>query len=160
MLPYILAMAGAASAQPIGAAPADAWPHYSNARYAYDVCYPAAVFTPEPEADAGDGRKFTGPDGAQMLIFGQYNAAGTTLARWAEAQAGTYTGKHGEITHRAVHPGLAVLAGSDGEGRAFYIRTRQQGNRFISLQFRYPTSQTARFQPIVEAVSRCLSLTD
>lgn len=159
MLSYILAMAAAAAPQPHSADPSSAWPHYANARYGYDVCYSTA-FTPEPEADAGDGRKFAGPDGAQMLIFGQFNAADSTLAQWAESQAKTYTGKRaGKITHRALHPGLAVISGSDGKGNLFYTRTLAKGDRFVSLQFRYPARQAKRFQPIIEQTARCLTLT-
>ena len=161
MLSHILAMAGAAAAQTPTAAPSDAaWPHYSNARYAYDVCYLATQFTPEPEADAGDGRKFAGADGAQMLIFGQYNVTEATLAKWAEDQAKTYINKRGKITHRALHPGLAVLSGTDGKGNLFYTRTLAKGDRFVSLQFRYPARHAKRFQPIIEKTSQCLSLTD
>ncbi|MBV1704651.1 MAG: hypothetical protein KGQ28_07575, partial [Hyphomicrobiales bacterium] len=65
---FALALAAAMTA---GAAQADGWRHYVNARYGATADVPAAWREDPPPAD-GDGRGFTSPDGrGHVAVFGQ-----------------------------------------------------------------------------------------
>src|SRR5690348_10551026 len=48
---------------------------YTNARFGYTLIYPNDRFTPQPEAENGDGRHFTARSGAaDLAVWGAYNA--------------------------------------------------------------------------------------
>jgi hypothetical protein len=135
------------------------WPTYSNVRYGYSVCYPVAMLRPQREADSGDGRKFVGADGTELLVFGQWNAEDRSLSDWAADEAQSYTGKRGRITYRAAHPNWVVLSGNDGKGFDFYTKTIKRADEFVTFQIRYPAARSRVYRPVVERLSRCLALT-
>ena len=57
-----------------------AYKTYHNQRFGYRIDYPAD-FRPQPEADNGDGRRFTSPDGQAVLsAYAGYNALDGGLA--------------------------------------------------------------------------------
>lgn len=158
MLSMILALAAGVPAAASPASGAD-WPVYGNPRYGYEMCYDPRLFTPQTEAKAGDGRRFTGKYGAELLVFAQYDAAESGLAQWVEQQAAYYTGKNGHITHRVIHPGLAEVVGDDGHGRRFFNRTLKRPGpveTFLTVQLSYPAAESARFEPVVQKLAGCL----
>ena len=112
----LLVAAIAAAVGGTNASAAGTWPTYVNVRYGYQVCYPASALRPQREADNGDGRKFLGAGGAELLVFGQFNATDSSLYHWAADEARIYTGKRGRITYRAARPNWVVLSGDDGVG--------------------------------------------
>lgn len=134
------------------------WPVYANGRYGYAVCYPSALFKAEPEADNGDGRRFSGRNGAQMLVFGQYDAMQVGLKNWASEQAAHYAGKHGRISRRESLPGAIALAGDDGLGKAFFMLTRQREDVFATVQLSYSRQEAARYKPIIARLKACFQL--
>lgn len=136
-----------------------AWPTYSNVRYGYAICYPAGVLRPQPEADSGDGRRFVGADGAELLVFGQWNADRASLPSWAMNEAQAYTGKRGHITYRAARPNWLVLSGTDGGRFEFYTKTIKRADEFVTFQLRYAAAQSQIYRPIVDRLSHCLTLT-
>ena len=138
---------------------ATAWPTYVNVRYGYQICYPARLLKPQPEADNGDGRKFSGVGGAQLLVFGQFNVSDSSLGQWAADAARTYTGKRGRITYRAARPNWVVLSGTDGGHFAFYTKTLKRDDEFVTFQLKYSHDQARLYRPIVERLSRCMVLT-
>lgn len=146
-----LSMASAGAAPP--------WPTYVNTRFGYQICYPAEVLRPQPEADNGDGRKFTGEGGAELLVFGQFNVNDASLADWAADGARTYTGKRGRITYRAARQNWVVLSGDDGGRLVFYTKTLKRADEFVTFQLKYPRAQARIFRPIAEQLSRCLKST-
>lgn len=141
------------------ASAATPWPTYVNARFGYQICFPAKVLKPQPEADNGDGRRFTGAGGAELLVFGQFNVNDSSLADWAADGAQTYTGKRGRITYRAARQNWMVLSGDDGGRFVFYIKTLQREDAFVTFQLKYPRTQARLFRPIAERLSRCLKST-
>jgi hypothetical protein len=140
-------------------APGMTWPRYSNVRYGYNICYPVALLRPQREADNGDGRKFVGADGAELLVFGQWNGEDRSLSDWAADEAQSYTSKRGRITYRAARPNWVVLSGNDGKGFEFYTKTIKRADEFVTFQIRYPAAQSRVYRPVVERLSRCLTLT-
>ena len=155
----LLVAATAVALSLASAGTAAAWPTYVNVRYGYQICYPATVLRPQPEADNGDGRKFVGENGAELLVFGQFNVSGLSLAKWAGDAGQTYTGKRGRITYRAARRNWAVLSGTDGGRFAFYTKTLKRDDEFVTFQLKYPHDQARLYRPIVERLSRCLMLT-
>jgi hypothetical protein len=152
---FLVASAAAlASSNP---ASASAWSTYANVRFGYQICYPALVLRSQREADNGDGRRFVGANGAELLVFGQYTL-GSSLAAWASDEASVYTGKRGRITYRAGRANWLVLSGDDGGRFQFYTKTLKRDERFVTFQLKYPASQARLFRPIVERLSRCLVL--
>jgi hypothetical protein len=136
-----------------------AWPSYVNVRYGFAICYPASLLNPQPEADNGDGRRFLGRDGAELRVFGQYNAVDATLAAWAEDEARLYTGRRGRISYRAGRGNWIVLSGTDGAKFEFYTKTLERNGEFVTLQFKYPIAEAKRYRAVVDRLSRCLRLT-
>lgn len=130
------------------------WSTYANARFGYSICYPATL-KPQRGADNGDGRKFVGANGAELLVFGQY-ALDKSLAAWAADEVTTYTGRRGQITYRAGRENWLVLSGNDGTSSQFYMKAVKSADRFVTFQLKYPASQAALFRPIIERLSRCL----
>jgi hypothetical protein len=134
------------------------WPTYVNARYGYSICYPASVFKPEREAGNGDGRRFLSGQGAELRVFGLFNALDQTLEEFAVDQAHYYQGQRGRIIYRAAKPSWIVLSGDNGGTSEFYIKAVKWGDEFVTFQLRYPVSQARVFRPLVERLSRCMAL--
>lgn len=155
----ILVTAASVALNFAGATAAAPWPTYVNARFGYQICYPAKVLRPQPEADNGDGRRFTGAGGAELLVFGQFNVNDSRLADWAAEGAQAYTGKRGRITYRAARRNWMVLSGDDGGRFVFYTKTLQREDEFVTFQLKYPRTQARLFRPIAERLSHCLRST-
>lgn len=147
--------ASAASAT-LYAIPVANWPAYSNVRYGYQIYYPSELLQPQREADNGDGQRFLGPNGAEMLVFGQFNSSKSSLTKWSEGQAKVYMGKRGRIIYRAVRRNWAVFSGNDGGGFEFYIRSIEKAGRFVTFQIKYPTRDSKIFRPVVGELAHCM----
>ena len=109
------------------------WPTYTNVRYGYAICYPSAVLRPQPEAANGDGRRFASRDGAELLVFGQWNPEDTELSDWATSEARIYTGDRGRVTYRIARGNWIVLSGTDGNGFEFYTKTFKRSDEFVTF---------------------------
>lgn len=133
---------------------APGWQTYGNARFGYSICYPAAMLAPQPEAPNGDGRIFTGSDGATLSVYGSNNALDQTLAQaFAQAQA-RETERGAAISYKATRPGWYVLSGREGDS-LFYIRTHFSGDQFKTFELRYPAAVAPRWNPIAARLSKC-----
>ena len=132
------------------------WQTYANARFAYEICYPADLLVPAPEADNGDGRTFAGSDGAVLRAWGQYNALDRNVAQAAAAERTRLVRGGAVITFSAVRPAWFVLSGRVGDA-LFYTRTELAGERFIAFDLRYPATAAARWGPVAARLSRCLA---
>jgi hypothetical protein len=138
-----------------GAAIEHDWKVYANVRFGYQICYPADLLTPEPEADDGDGRVFTAPSGASLRVWGVNNAASQTLD--------VYTSKLAEpdakITYRTVKTGLSVISGHKGND-IFYaetLPTKDVDDAFRSFELTYSDSEASLFTDIAEKLSACFT---
>ena len=65
---------------PTSAAGGPSYSVYRNAKYEYSICYPPNLLKPQPEAASGDGRKFVGANGVQLLALGRYNVLDETVS--------------------------------------------------------------------------------
>lgn len=139
----------------------DRWGTYTNVRYGYATCFPADILRAQPEADAGDGRKFVSADGAQLSVFGQWNVDHSSLSEWATDEAKGLKGTKGHITYRAARANWLVLSGSGENASEFYTKTIRRGDEeFVTMQFTYSAKRARFYRPIIERLSRCLRLTN
>jgi hypothetical protein len=134
------------------------WKTYVNVRYGYSVCYPANLLKAQPEADNSDGRAFTGPGGARLLVFGSNNVLQSSLADEAGAQARNYLGKRGKITYRAAKANWIVISGTDGGAMEFYTKTFRRRDQFLAFHLEYPRAAAAAFKPVIERLNRCFAV--
>jgi hypothetical protein len=129
------------------------WDTYVNVRYSYQICYPADLMVPQPEADNGDGRVFTTPAGATLRVWGRYNAMGESLA--------TITKRLPEpgsiVTYRHIDTTKSIVSGKIGDD-IFYAETMLGKDDTIrSFILLYAATQAATFNPIADRLSRCFS---
>jgi hypothetical protein len=147
-----VAAVGAASA-----ATAHQWRSYANARFGYQVCYPADLVRPRPEAPNGDGRQFVGTGGATVRVWGS-NALSDTLADAAALDRQAMSERGGQVTYAVNRPGFYVLSGRQ-DGQIVYLKAIKAGDRFATVELRYPAGQAAIWNPVAAKVASCLRAT-
>jgi hypothetical protein len=134
------------------------WVRYGNPRFQYDICYPKDLLTAQPEAENGDGRRFTGADGVSLAVWGSNNALSSSLKDEIDAAAKRLAGPAGRVTYRAMHAGWAVVSGENGAGlfydKIFYNRKADQ---FKQFEITYDKSQATLYNPIVSKISGCFA---
>ena len=132
------------------------WRTYVNVRFGYAICYPADLVQPQPEADNGDGRVFSGADGVELRVYGRNNATDATL-KSAEKDDETRLGNGGGlITYRAAKVDWYVLSGRLGD-RLFYAKTRLVEDQFEIFELSYPASAAKTWDPVSARISSCFT---
>lgn len=129
---------------------------YSNARFEYTIKYPADIFTPQEEAQNGDGRAFLSKDGtAKVLVWGQYNALFKALKT---AYNDDLKSHPKGVTYKALLKSGYVLSGVSG-GKIFYQKTLLNGKDgdggavFATFHIEYRSADKAKFDPIVRTMT-------
>jgi hypothetical protein len=142
------------------------WDRYVNARFQYSVEYPADLLKPQPEAENGDGRRFTGiksgrgaPGYLQMLVYGSHNIDGRTLKdHFDEAAAGDPPSQKVTFKKRASNWYVVsgTIAGPEGgrQQRIFYTKTILRDDVFKTLHLEYDVFDKKRLDPVVTRISR------
>lgn len=132
------------------------WNVYDNVRFGYSVCYPGDLLTAQPEADNGDGRKFTGESGAELTVWGSYNV----LKQDIDALIGHLSGDGDTVTHRRVTTDWAVVSGR-GKDHVFYAKLLLEGNAADGVDtvrvFRltYPASAANTYDAVAARLAKC-----
>lgn len=129
---------------------------YSNARFEYALKYPSDIFTPQEEAQNGDGRAFLSKDGtAKVLVWGQYNALFKTLKT---AYSDDLKSRKKGVSYKALLKDGYVISGTSG-GKIFYQKTILKGKDgdggavIGTFQIEYRFSDKAKFDPIVRKMA-------
>jgi hypothetical protein len=148
-----VAATGPALAGGVQAAAPAKWPVYSNARFGYHVCYPPSLLKPAAEAPNGDGRRFTGANGASLSVWGSNNALGDTVAASAAADRARL-GKGGEVTYSVIRPTWYVLSGRQN-GQVFYLKSVLANDAFSTMELRYPAAAAKTWSGVTTQLSRC-----
>lgn len=144
----LLTVAGLLSAASL---PADAgWNSYSNPRFAFRGCYPASL-KPGRASDNGDGQVFNGANGAELRLWGQNDALGETPAQMARQEAGRLS----KVSYQRAAKDWFVVSGT-AKGNIVYRKSIVAGDRILSLQFRYPAADKAKWDALVGRMSACL----
>ena len=120
---------------------------YANARFGYMLTYPAGVFTPQPEAENGDGRRFTAAnDAAVLAVWGAYNAAGQSPTDIANDVAGNCT--PAPPPYRLIRPTVVVVSCATADG-VLYHKTYIRGDVLTSFELTYPAATKPRYDALV-----------
>ncbi len=138
----------------IAAAPARFYDTYENARYGYHLCYPADLFRPGPEPDAGDGIVLSGPHGAKLTVSGMPSVDDKpTPAKIVEEEKDQGV----RVSYRAQGPGWAVLSGASAEG-LFYGRAIETDGRTADWQLTYPKRDQALYAAVIPRLNQCFRM--
>ncbi|MBB3912589.1 hypothetical protein [Sphingomonas desiccabilis] len=138
------------------AAADDRWVTWRNARFAFSICYPEALFPDRRESPQGHAIVLESKDSAQLI------AAGTHYTRATLAEP--IRMEKERLTHIALVAGGRDLTNGDTwfvvsgtrVDQILYTKAIRSGDRLIAFRFRYPQSLSERYAPIVERISNCL----
>lgn len=145
-----LALAATAALAP-GAHAQDLFRTYHNARFGYQLQYPANLVTPQPEAQNGDGRLFRSQGGSiRLLAYGSHNVAGRSLDAEMRAAMTAWKQRGGSVTYARWKGNWLAVSGYVG-GDIFYQKTVRRGSTFATLVWRYPRDLR---KPLDAAVNR------
>ncbi|MGN6768196.1 MAG: hypothetical protein ACTHJY_23900 [Rhizobiaceae bacterium] len=136
------------------------WNVYANARFGYEICYPADLLTAQPEADNGDGRKFTGTSGAELAVWGGYNV----LEQDADAIVADLPGENAVVGYRRDAKDWAVVSGEEN-GAIFYAKALLERNAaggidaLRAFRLTYPAGEAKTYDAVVARLAKCFRLT-
>ena len=126
------------------AAPASAG-DYTNSRFGYSITYPDGLFTPQPEAENGDGRHFLA-HGADLAVWGGYNALNQSPADIAGETLANCTGA--TAPYKLVKPTVVVVSCLT-KGGVVYRKTYIRGDVLTSFELTYPAAERARWDAVI-----------
>lgn len=122
---------------------------YHNQRFGYRIDYPADL-RPQPEADNGDGRRFTSADGQTTLsAYASYNVLDGGLAADRRLTRQSWQEKHATITLDQLTRTGYVLSGQV-KGTIFYDRTVLKGNTLTTFLWEYPAARKAAMDVVIQ----------
>lgn len=124
---------------------------YANARFGYAICVPDGL-AGQGEADNGDGQRFVSQDGAELLVYGSFNALDETLA----ARRAATVARLGPAAYRAGGRDWFVVSGRAGD-RVYYVRATLRGDVFSTMELTYPAAAASRWDALAGRLSRCFS---
>lgn len=128
---------------------------YYNSRFEYAIKYPVKVFVPQEESANNDGRIFTAKGGAELRVWGQYNALMQTLKSAYESDLSEYGSG---VTYKVLQNSGYVISGTDGNG-VYYQKTIFSGDEgdggavFATFVMKYKKSEKAKYDPIVTKIA-------
>jgi hypothetical protein len=142
------------SAHVLGATAGTSWQSYANTRFDFAGCYPAQLFTPEPEPENQDGRAFTSTDGAVVRMFGRNNVLGESLPDAFQETIQHLKQEH--TTHLYAHLArYSFVISGRGKDRIFYEKTIMNDDKFKTLQIEYPAASERKYAPMAARMARC-----
>lgn len=136
------------------------WNVYENVRFGYSICYPGDLLTAQPEADNGDGRKFTGKSGAELIVWGSYNV----LEQDMDALIGDLANAGAALTYRRATKDWAVVSGRE-KGNIFYAKLLLERTALDDVDtvraFRltYPADEAKTYDAVAAKLAKCFELT-
>lgn len=132
------------------------WGEYGNSKYSYTVCYPTKSLKPQREADNGDGRVFTGKNGATMRVWGTANTLNWTPTSAKNFRMG-YLVKDGvDLSYMRQSKNFFVLSGTRKD-TIVYHKSILENDQWRIVEFRYKAKDRAIWDPIVTRVASCLN---
>ena len=128
---------------------------YYNSRFEYSIKYPVKVLVPQEEAENGDGRVFLAKAGAEMRVWGQYNALMETLKSAYENDIDDY-GRG--VTYKILQSNGYVISGTKGN-KVYYQKTILNGDDgdggavFATFTIEYKKAEKAKYDGIVTKIA-------
>lgn len=148
-------IAGLASFVGSGAARDFQWAPYVNERFGFSFRYPANLFEPERQSEAGDGEVFADIRGHGRLLVGAFeNREGHTVTSYMNTiRRQSYGGFNVDYAPR--RGTWFVLSGSNDRD-VFYEKVIFScfGRVITSFALIYPIESKREFDPIVEGIER------
>jgi hypothetical protein len=140
-------------------APADGrrWSTYVNDRFGYSICYPADLMRPQREADNSDGRKFVADDGAELIVYGGYNALADPVRDALRETSERLAGAGGRVTYRLLKTDRFVVSGFGASGGVFYASLVERDGRFRTFELTYATAHASIYDKVAARVNACFS---
>jgi hypothetical protein len=132
------------------------WKSYTNERFQYTICYPEDLLVPQGESANSDGQKFLARDGAQLVVFGHYNALDESLRAVSANTAARLAGASGKVTYKVLKPHWFVVSGKSAQ-TIFYAKTFYSGDQFKSFELTYNYSSAAVYEPLIDRLNTCFS---
>ena len=132
------------------------WKSYTNERFRYSICYPEDLLVPQGESPNSDAQKFVAKDGAQLIVFGQYNALNESLRAVSASTAARLAGTSGKVTYKVLKPHWFVVSGKDAQ-TIFYAKTLYSGDQFVSFELTYNHSAAGVYGPLIGRLNACFS---
>ena len=111
---------------------------------------------PQGESPNSDGQKFVAKDGAQLIVFGQYNALNEPLGALSASTAARLAGPSGRVTYKVLKPHWFVVSGENAQ-TIFYAKTLYSGDQFTSFELTYNHSAAAVYGPLIDRLNTCFS---
>ncbi len=136
------------------------WDVYENVRFSYSICYPPDLLTAQPEADNGDGCKFTGKSGAELMVWGSYNVLEHDMA----TLIGDLANAGASVTYRRATKDWAVVSGRE-KGNVFYAKLLLERNAVNGVDtvrvFRltYPAGEAKTYDAVITRLAKCFEPT-
>lgn len=136
------------------------WNVYDNVRFGYSICYPGDLLIAQPEADNGDGRKFTGKSGAELTVWGRYNV----LEQDMHTLIGDLSDDGATVTYRRTTKDWAVISGRS-KGEVFYSKLVLERNAADGVDivrvFRliYPAGEAKTYDAVTIRLAKCFKPT-
>ena len=136
------------------------WDVYENVRFGYSVCYPADLLTAQPEADNGDGRKFTGKSGAELTVWGSYNV----LEQDMHTLIGGLANAGATVTYRRATKDWAVVSARE-KGNVFYAKLLLERNAVDGVgavrvfRLTYSAGEAKTYDAVTSRLAKCFKPT-
>ncbi|WP_260928677.1 hypothetical protein [Novosphingobium sp. 9] len=144
------------SAAALPASAGTGWNSYANARFGYSICYPAGLLEPAPESDNGDGRTFTGAQGAKLAVWGNWNVLSSSAKEARAVDLARLRQSGYEVTYNVMKPGWYVLSGTGTHG-IVYLKSLIGKEKQVTFELRYPAAEAAHWNPVSAHLSQCLA---
>jgi hypothetical protein len=126
---------------------------YHNQRFGYHIDYPADL-QPQPEADNGDGRRFTSADGQTVLTaYASYDALDGGLAASRKMARQGWQKRHATLTLDQLTRTGYALSGRV-QGAIFYQQTVLKSGTLSTFIWQYPVARKAAMDAIVQHTAR------
>jgi hypothetical protein len=132
------------------------WKWYSNVRFQYTICYPEDLLVPEGESENGDGQRFLGKSGAQLIVYGRNNALDEQLRDVLAQTQSRLVGPSGKVTYKLLRSRWFVVTGLSGPA-IFYAKTIYSHRQFKSFEITYERSWAAVYNPVIPSINSCFA---
>ena len=123
------------------------WEIYVNERFGTSLAFPAE-FTPGPEPENGDGRRFTSED-ATLEVYAWENVDGESAASLKRRLVGTEG--YENVTYSPSGRTWLVISGYR-DGNIFYEKYFFRGDTVHGFGMEFPESEKPYYQEIVEQI--------
>jgi hypothetical protein len=129
------------------------WATYRNERFGLTLTYPAAVFSSEQTAEAGDGVLLATPDKRGRLLVGALANVEHHSPRSYQRYIASHSYAGLAVDYAPVGESWAVLSGTRGDTMIYEKIMFSCGGRVInSFAMLYPIAERRFYDPLVEAI--------